>query len=56
MDYQSTEWAYNFKGNDFMETINDLSVQEKVLQRIRDAILDGKFAPGMPLRIDTLAA
>lgn len=39
-----------------MDAIDDRSVQEKVLQRIRDAILDGKFAPGAPLRIDALAA
>lgn len=39
-----------------LEPIADLPIQQRVLQRLRDAIIDGTLPPGAALRIDRLAA
>jgi DNA-binding GntR family transcriptional regulator len=39
-----------------LPTIQDQPIQEQVLQRIRDGIMQGALLPGAPLRIDRLAA
>ncbi|OGV76162.1 MAG: hypothetical protein A3K19_15990 [Lentisphaerae bacterium RIFOXYB12_FULL_65_16] len=39
-----------------LDTIENQPIQERVLQRIRDGIIQGTLPPGSPLRIDRLAA
>jgi len=39
-----------------LQPIEDLPVRQRVLQRLRDGIIDGTLAPGAALRIDRLAA